>query len=79
MINKSFKNENAKLYVVSTPIGNLGDMTQRAKDTISNCPIVLCEDTRVTGSLISKLELTKNRLVRFDSHTENRKFEEVIN
>ena len=40
------------LYVTSTPIGNLGDMTDRARDVLDQADIVVCEDTRVTGRLL---------------------------
>lgn len=42
------------LYVVSTPIGNLSDITLRALETLQNSDIVLCEDTRVSNKLLAK-------------------------
>ncbi|MCL2741608.1 MAG: 16S rRNA (cytidine(1402)-2'-O)-methyltransferase [Oscillospiraceae bacterium] len=41
------------LYVVATPIGNLGDMSPRAKETLSSCGLVLAEDTRGFGKLLA--------------------------
>ena len=55
------------LYIVATPIGNLGDITLRAVDVLSRAGIVACEDTRVTGKLLHHLGL-KKRMVRYDDH-----------
>jgi len=46
------------LYVVSTPIGNLGDMTSRAVAVLRTAAVIACEDTRVTGSLMARLGVT---------------------
>ncbi|MBT8432939.1 MAG: 16S rRNA (cytidine(1402)-2'-O)-methyltransferase [Altererythrobacter sp.] len=55
------------LYIVATPIGNLGDVTLRAVDILSNCDAVACEDTRVTGKLLKHLGAHKP-LIRYDDH-----------
>ncbi|WXK59366.1 16S rRNA (cytidine(1402)-2'-O)-methyltransferase [Parerythrobacter aurantius] len=57
------------LYIVATPIGNLGDVTLRAIDTLSRCDAVACEDTRVTGKLLKHLGISK-QLWRYDDHGE---------
>jgi 16S rRNA (cytidine1402-2'-O)-methyltransferase len=59
------------LYVVSTPIGNLRDITLRALDVLARADVVLAEDTRVCGKLLSAHGL-KNRIERYDDHTGER-------
>ena len=55
------------LYIVATPIGNLGDITFRAVDTLKACAVVACEDTRVTGKLLARYDI-KTRMQRYDDH-----------
>lgn len=57
------------LYIVATPIGNLGDITLRAIETLAGCDAVACEDTRITGKLLSHLGINKP-LWRYDDHLE---------
>ena len=57
------------LYIVATPIGNLGDITRRAIDVLGAVACIACEDTRVTGKLMAHLGL-KNPLRRYDDHAE---------
>lgn len=59
----------AGLYIVATPIGNLGDVTLRAIDTLTRCDAVACEDTRVTGKFLKHLGISKP-LWRYDDHAE---------
>jgi 16S rRNA (cytidine1402-2'-O)-methyltransferase len=56
------------LYIVATPIGNLGDITKRAADVLAGCDAVACEDTRVTGKLLKHLGI-KKPLWRYDDHS----------
>lgn len=55
------------LYIVATPIGNLGDITLRAVEVLRGVSAVACEDTRVTGKLLNHLGL-KKRMIRYDDH-----------
>ena len=55
------------LYIVATPIGNLGDITFRAADVLRRCDVIACEDTRVTAKLLAHLGIRKP-LRRYDDH-----------
>lgn len=55
------------LYIVGTPIGNLGDLSPRAVEALAASDAVCCEDTRVTGKLLAHLELSRP-LVRCDEN-----------
>jgi len=55
------------LYLVSTPIGNLRDITLRALDVLTKSDLVLAEDTRVTGKLLNAFQI-KARMQRYDDH-----------
>lgn len=58
------------LYLVSTPIGNLRDMTLRGIDALQGCDAVICEDTRVTGKLLSAYNIRKKMLV-YNDHSDD--------
>ncbi len=58
------------LYIVATPIGNLGDITRRAIDVLGGVTLIACEDTRVTGKLMAHLGL-KKPLRRYDDHADD--------
>lgn len=65
------------LYIVSTPIGNLKDITLRAIDTLKEVDFILCEDTRVTSVLLKHLEIQKE-LVSMNAQTEQKKIPHLI-
>ncbi|MCK0100636.1 16S rRNA (cytidine(1402)-2'-O)-methyltransferase [Qipengyuania sp. S6317L1] len=55
------------LYIVATPIGNLGDVTLRAIDVLRGASVIACEDTRVTGKLLKACDVD-TRMQRYDDH-----------
>lgn len=55
------------LYIVATPIGNLGDITFRAVEILKGVSAVACEDTRITGKLLHHLGI-KQKMIRYDDH-----------
>lgn len=67
----------ACLNIVSTPIGNLKDITLRALETLKESDFIVCEDTRVTGFLLSHYEI-KRELVSFNAQSEASKIDYVI-
>ena len=76
------KVENA-LYVVGTPIGNLGDITIRALQTLESVDFIICEDTRTSSILLSKFEIIKKKLLIYndfsDSLSRNKILEKLKN
>lgn len=57
------------LYVVATPIGNLADLTERARSILAAVDVVACEDTRTTGAMLTRLGLHRD-LVAYHEHNE---------
>lgn len=72
------------LFIVATPIGNLSDMTFRAVEILSTVDIILCEDTRTTGTLLKHYAIPnkdtegKSKLLSFHSHSKLTKVQEII-
>ena len=67
MVNPILHNNEVKkgLYLVPTPIGNLGDITFRAVEILKKSDFVLCEDTRVSKKLLEKYDI-KSKLVSLE-------------
>jgi 16S rRNA (cytidine1402-2'-O)-methyltransferase len=66
-----------KLYLVPTPIGNLGDLSSRGLEVLSMVDVVACEDTRHTGNLLKKLGL-KKRLISYHEFNERSRAAELL-
>tara|TARA_A100001037_G_scaffold251361_1_gene234831 strand:- start:25693 stop:26382 length:690 start_codon:yes stop_codon:yes gene_type:complete len=60
------------IYLVSTPIGNLGDLSERQIEILSECDLIACEDTRRSKKILVKLKLKKN-LISYYEHNELRR------
>jgi 16S rRNA (cytidine1402-2'-O)-methyltransferase len=60
------------LHIVATPIGNLGDLSPRAAETLRNADLILAEDTRVTAKLLAHIG-AKVPMVRYDDHSDDEK------
>lgn len=58
------------LYIVPTPLGNLGDITARAQEQLSACDFIIAENPLTTGKLIKLLGLQKKPIVQFADHNE---------
>ena len=76
MLQKSYKNENA-LYLIPTPIGNLDDITIRSLKLLREVDILLCEDTRVTGSLLKKYDIKQKLISCHEYNEESIKYDVV--
>lgn len=66
-----------KLYIVGTPIGNLGDFSPRAREILGEVDFILAEDTRVSGALMSKFGIKKS-LMSYHEHNARQRGEEIL-
>jgi 16S rRNA (cytidine1402-2'-O)-methyltransferase len=74
---KTSEKRRATLYVVATPIGNLGDVSQRALETLRSVDVVAAEDTRITGRLLARYGITR-RLIPVHEHNERQALRQIL-
>lgn len=67
-----------ELVVVATPIGNLDDISDRARTALERADLIACEDTRRTGLLLQRLEVGKRTLLSLHEHNEGRRIPEIL-
>ncbi len=67
-----------KLYVVATPLGNLGDITLRALEILKSVPLIACEDTRVSQKLLSHYNI-KTKTISYHQHSSISKVDFLLN
>ena len=65
------------IYIVSTPIGNLGDLSQRQIEVLSSCDYIACEDTRRSKNILFKLKI-KKPLISYHDHNELKRSQTLI-
>ncbi len=77
---KSYKMSNPSLYIVATPIGNLEDLSIRAKNILTLVDAIAAEDTRETKKLLSLIGVSYNnkKFIAYEDHFEQKKTQEII-
>ena len=73
------KVESNILYIIATPIGNLGDISIRALKILSCLDIIFCEDTRITGKLLKNYGLKPTKLQVYNDYSNQKHRELIIN
>lgn len=69
----------SKLYVVSTPIGNMKDITLRALEALKNVDLIVCEDTRSAMKLLTRHGITGKKVISYFAGTKEMKVSSIIN
>ena len=77
LLDKKKNKLNLGLYIVSTPIGNLNDVTLRALDILNNSEYTLCEDTRISRKLFDKYKI-KSKLISNHKFNEKKNLNKII-
>ena len=69
------------LYIVATPIGNLGDLSPRAAETLANADVIACEDTRIAKKLFALLNISTagKKFIVYQNYNEEDEAQNIIN
>lgn len=67
------------LFIIATPIGNLKDITLRAKEVLSTVDYIACEDTRRSGNLLRQLQIINYKLLSYYEQNELKRIPEIVN
>ena len=81
-ISKLFEKVKVKpsiLYIISTPIGNLADISLRAIKVLSHLDVIFCEDTRITRKLLNSLNVRGKKLIIYNDHSNKKKRTQIKN
>ncbi|WP_434343927.1 16S rRNA (cytidine(1402)-2'-O)-methyltransferase [Mycoplasma sp. 06067-C1-B144P-99-0482-3] len=78
IIQKTYKNNKPTVYLITTPIGNLEDISLRAIQTLKQVDVICCEDTRTSKVLLDKYQITSN-LLSLHKFNENLRIDQIIN
>ena len=66
------------LHVVATPVGNLGDLTPRARDAFTSADVIACEDTRRTWALLSAHHITRPKMISYRQGREEQAGQQIL-
>ncbi len=70
--------EKGILYLIATPLGNLGDVSERCRTIIEEVDLLACEDTRTTGRLLHHLGINRKKAVSYHDHNKEKRTKELI-
>ncbi len=77
-IKSSFLLDKGSLYIISTPIGNLGDITLRALETLKKVDCIICENTMITKKLLNKYNLKNKKMISYNDFNASQKRNGII-